>query len=436
MNIGVPFTDRIKSSLGSAGVVGFFAEDVATLAIMRTTVCEDGKLLACNMPGSYDLSKRFRLLANSKFSDTYPTGPNVDPTVVLQDGIADGPMYRAIESGTILTRTSPVARLLLEECAEFSVAEGVRSRGRWTTPVGVTIVELHHAPKAISHPTLRTRVSGLMDFLPLAASAAASAACVLKEDWVSFGVISLGVLTSAIASATLSSGVLTFDHPIAASGAPSGDGLLIGDRDVVILKGEEDAVNSVTRSRFSLHFNSEFAYKMLGVSSALYGVQFLAQLLLVPQGTLYGQAMFLGSVAASWLYSSHIASRDNGKVLRRVLMESVLRKPDMRKYILGTRTAMVVFAMLVLKPEDLEKQMNELLPNDTRVWRLWKETILGRLKSGEKLASLKTNTPKLHDDWDMDEISLVRNLFEDAAAAEETYEDEAKYENQNDEAES
>lgn len=421
MDLGIPISERLKSSLGSAGVAGFFADDVVTLALVRASVFERrGWAGWCNMPGSYDLSKRLRILSNSKFSDTILTGANVDPSIIFQQDVANGPMYRAAHSGTVLTRTGHVARLLEEECAELVPVDV--SNGRRTTPVGVTIVELHHAPKAITHPKLHHRASNFLAILPVAISGAASVACALEEDWVSFAMIALGMVTSGLASTALGSAMLTFDHPIAASGAPSGDGFLMGNREVVIVKGEEDAVNTITRGRFSLSFKSHGAYNMVGVSSVLFGIQFLAQLLLVPQGTLYGQTMFLGSLAASWLYSSRVAALDNGKIQRKVLIDTILEKPRMRKYVLGTRTSMAVFTLLVLKPDNVERQLDELLPNDTKVWKIWKENVVRRLKSGEKLQSLASDDVKVHEDLSADELSLLQTLYKDVAAAEQTYE--------------
>ena len=40
MDLGIPISERLKSSLGSAGVAGFFADDVVTLALVRASVFE------------------------------------------------------------------------------------------------------------------------------------------------------------------------------------------------------------------------------------------------------------------------------------------------------------------------------------------------------------------------------------------------------------
>ncbi|EGO02086.1 hypothetical protein SERLA73DRAFT_177821 [Serpula lacrymans var. lacrymans S7.3] len=99
-----------------------------------------------------------------------------------------------------------------------------------------------------------------------------------------------------------------------------------------------------------------------------------------------------------------------------MLIEKILKKPTMRKYQLGTRTSMVVFVILVLGPQEPKKLLEELLPNDTKVWREWKATILKRL--GKRDLELRFQK----DDWDIttfsaDEKELLETLYGDAEAA-------------------
>lgn len=223
--------------------------------------------------------------------------------------------------------------------------------------------------------------------------------------------ILLGIVSSGLSCFVIGSGKFTFVRPDSAPGAPPGDGLLMTDKEIVVLKGSEDAVNAITRGRFSLRYINEPEYSNIGLCSILLTVQFLAQLLLIPQGTLFGQIMFLTSLAFSWGYNSWLSSLDKEEVQRDMLIEKVLKKPSMKKYQLGTRTAMVVFVILALAPEEPNKLLEELLPNDTKVWREWKATILRRLGAG-----------KLHfqqDDWDIstfsvDEKKLLKTLYGDA----------------------
>ncbi|EGO20227.1 hypothetical protein SERLADRAFT_452932 [Serpula lacrymans var. lacrymans S7.9] len=159
----------------------------------------------------------------------------------------------------------------------------------------------------------------------------------------------------------------------------------------------------------------------IGLCSLLLTVQFLAQLLLIPQGTLFGQIMFLTSLAFSWGYNSWLSSLDKAKLQRDMLIEKVLNKPPMKKYELGTRTAMVVFVILALgkQLEEPRKLLESLLPNDTKVWKRWKDTVLERLKMGGEICFQK-------DEWDVEgysesERNLLKTLYEDAEAAWRTH---------------
>jgi len=178
-------------------------------------------------------------------------------------------------------------------------------------------------------------------------------------------------------------------------------------------------VNSITRGRFSLRFQSEPQYKNIGWCSILLTIQFLAQLLLIPQGSLFGQIMFVSSLGVSWAYNSWLSSLDKEKIQKEILLNNVLGQPKVTKYYFGTRTSMVVFVLLVLQPEDPSKILNELLPNDTKVWRKLKSTIVERLLNKEKLHFEAA-------DWDIDgfthdERTLLETLYGDAQSAYEGY---------------
>ena len=281
--------------------------------------------------------------------------------------------------------------------------------------VGVTIAELNHVPAPQMYPKRINAYSPVFASIPISVSIGTCVACGVFEDWYLFSLILLGILTSGIACLVIGSGKFVFTHPDPAKGSPPGDGILSSDKEIVLLKGAEGAVNSITRGRFSLSFDSEPQYQNIGWCSVLLTIQFIAQLLLVPQGSLFGQIMFVISLGVSWFYNSWLSSLDKEKIQRDILLDSVLDKPVLTKYSLGTRTTMVVFVLLVLQPEDPTKILNELLPNDTKVWIQWKETIVRRLLSKEKLEFVDA-------DWELDgfsqqERSLLETLYGDTQAA-------------------
>ncbi|KAF9226907.1 hypothetical protein BS17DRAFT_512275 [Gyrodon lividus] len=399
-------------TLDTSGVAGVFGGDEAVSAMATVHVYENRRWLGWyNTPGSYQIAKRYGLLAKSRFFDGFFPGVHTDPATLFELDGWKGPKFRAAHSGTIIDETSHLAALFMKESESL---EGKVIEGRKTQSVGVTVAELKHVPAPQMYPKRINAYSPVFASIPISVSVGACAACAVFGDWFSFSLILLGILTSGISCLVIGSGKFTFTHPDPAKGSPPGDGILTG-KDIVLLKGEEGAVNSITRGRFSLQFASEPYYRNIGWCSVLLTIQFVAQLLLVPQGSLFGQIMFVASLGVSWAYNSWLSSLDKEKIQRDILLNNVLGKPRLTKYILGTRTSMVVFVLLVLQSEEPAKILEELLPNDTKVWRTWKSTVLKRLLDKEKIQFGVA-------DWDIDgfshqEKALLETLYGDAQSA-------------------
>lgn len=209
--------------------------------------------------------------------------------------------------------------------------------------------------------------------------------CAFIRDWYCLAIILFGVVSSGLSCFVIGLGTLRFKHPPPARGAPPGDGVLeSGGSELVIVKGPEGAINAVTRGHFSLDYDSKPKYHSIGVCSMLLTLQFIVQLLLIPQSSLHGQLFFLATLACAWAYNSYLASFDRAGIQRAILSEQVLelKEGQLKRYRLGTRTSMVTFALLLLAParEDaLTRVLNDLLPNDTEVWRVWKSEVLARI---------------------------------------------------------
>ena len=405
--------DQSNFSLDTSGVAGVFGGDEAVSAMATVHVYENRRWLGWyNTPGSYQIAKRYGLLAKSRFFDGFFPGVHTDPATLFELDGRKGPKFRAAHSGTIIEESGHLAALLVKECAS---REGQVVEGRKTQAIGVTIAELNHVPAPQMHPRRINAYSPVFASIPIAVSVGTCVACGVFEDWYSFSLILLGILTNGISCLVIGSGKFVFTHPDPAKGSPPGDGILSSDKELVVLKGAEGAVNSITRGRFYLSFASEPQYNNIGWCSVLFTIQFIAQLLLIPQGSLFGQIMFVASLGVSWVYNSWLSSLDKEKIQRDILLNSVLEKPVLAKYTLGTRTTMVVFVLLVLQPEEPTEILNELLPNDTKVWRQWKESIVRRLLNKEKLEFGDA-------DWELDgfnvqERSLLETLYGDAQAA-------------------
>ncbi|KAF8549714.1 hypothetical protein OG21DRAFT_1420922 [Imleria badia] len=405
--------DKSKFTLDTSGVAGVFGGDEAVSAMATVHVYENRQWFGWyNSPGSYQIARQYGRLSRSRFFDGFFPGVHTDPATLFEFDGWKGPKFRAAHSGTIIEETGHLGALFMKECA---AREGMVVEGRKTQPVGVTIAELNHIPAPQMYPRRISAYSPVFASIPISVSIGTCVACGVFEDWYLFSLILLGIFTSGIACLVIGSGKFVFTHPDPAKGSPPGDGILSSDKEIVLLKGAEGAVNSITRGRFSLSFSSEPKYQNIGWCSVLLTIQFIAQLLFVPQGSLFGQIMFVTSLGVSWLYNSWLSSLDKEKIQRDILLDSVLEKPVLTKYSLGTRTTMVIFVLLVLHPEDPTKILNELLPNDTKVWKQWKETIMRRLLNKEKFDFVDA-------DWELDgfsqqEKSLLETLYGDARAA-------------------
>ncbi|KAF8129030.1 hypothetical protein EV363DRAFT_1432897 [Boletus edulis] len=107
-----------------------------------------------------------------------------------------------------------------------------------------------------------------------------------------------------------------FTHPEPAKGSPAGDGILGSDKEIVLLRGTEGAVNSITRG-----------------------------------GSPFVSLMLLASIGVSALYNAWLSSFDKEKINRKLLFQRVLASPTLTKYTLVTHTTAVVFMLLVSQPQ-------------------------------------------------------------------------------------
>ncbi|KAG6329544.1 hypothetical protein ID866_9544 [Astraeus odoratus] len=301
------------------------------------------------------------------------------------------------------------------ECAE---SRGEVIKTRQTQPLGVAIVDLPLASELNESPTLSQPLAPYYASAPILTSLGTCAAAGWYQDWFSFFMILLGTVVSGVSCLVIGSGEFLFTHPEPAIGSPPGDGILSSEEGIILLRREEGAVNAVTRGRFSLLFKSRDASRNIRLCSIFLVMQSIAQLILIPQSSLFGQLMFVASLAVSWAYNLWLGSFDNKKVQREILLK-VLSKPKITKFVLGTRTSTAVFTLLVLNLTNPEHLMDVLLPSNTRVWNKWKATIINKLKNHCELEFDSSN-------WDGttfsdSEKSLLKTFFKDAQEAYEGF---------------
>ena len=239
-----------KFTLDASGVAGFFGGEEAISAMATVHLFHGRRWLGWyNSPGSYTIAKRFGQLASTRVWDGLFPGPNETPAVSFGLDGRQGPKYVATLSGTEM-QTGHLGYLTMMKAKD---EKGLKSiAGRETAPSNVAYLELKEVKYDGGVPK-RNHGNALVAFIPVTISFAGCIMCAMVADWYSFAMILLGIVSSGIACLVIGSGELTLDtvrKP--APGAPPGDGMLIGDDTVIVVKGAEKDVNAITKGKFVL----------------------------------------------------------------------------------------------------------------------------------------------------------------------------------------
>jgi hypothetical protein len=403
-------------NLDSSGIAGFFGGDEAISAMATVHVYEGRKWLGWyNPPGSYLVARTYGRLADSKLWNALFPGVRSDPATLFGFDGRRGPEFFGSLSGTRLLDTGHTGYLFMKKC-RFLTTKTVE--GRVTSPCTVTITELESSPELeIDAPNPITWSQTLITCLCILSSVGACAICGMFEDWYCFSMILLGILSNGLSCFVIGSGILKFHHPNPAKDSRPGDGFLYGNSsEFAVVRGEERAVNSITRGRFSLEYAGDPAYTAIGIATMLLTAQFLLQLLLIPQGTLFGQIMFLSTLAISWAYNCYLSSLDQELIQADILAIKVLNNPPMTGFRLGTQTSAAVFVALTLQAPNPGDIFDQLLP-DNETWRIWKRVVVEKMKRGEALSFNEVD----FDGVVKEERSLLEIFFGDAADAYKGY---------------
>ncbi|KAG0702441.1 hypothetical protein DFH29DRAFT_875205 [Suillus ampliporus] len=421
-----PIQDTDVFSLDASGVAGFFGAEEAITAMTTVHLYRGRRWLGWyNSPGSYNIANEFGKISRSRLWDGLFPGPNDNPAVAFKLDVKTGPKYIGSRSGTVIQQTGHLAHLLTQETDDLPPDTLPSTRKTSVSQISIVTVpeisyeSLHVQTMSIHHAVLAS--------FPILISLTTCILSALVADWYCFAMILLGIVSSGVTCFVVGSGKLkiaTVETP--AQGSPPGDGMLLTQKGVVILKGKEKDVNAITKGRFSLQLKGEPVYRAVGLCSLLLKVQFLLQLLLIPQGSLFGQVMFLTSIVASWAYNSFLASLEKEKIQRELFCRSIGLHPQAtHSYQLGTRTSMAAFACFVLcegLPRPLKgiepiKILREFLPNETPVWQKWREQVVAQVEKEEDESDIlqpgNVDMTGLSDD----EQTLLKTLLQDAKDA-------------------
>jgi hypothetical protein len=398
----IVYLDKSRFTLDASGVAGFFGGAEAASAMATVHICKNRKYMGWyNSPGSYEIAKRYGLITKFGF---FFGGGHADPAELLAlfelDG-RKGPQFLRVHSGNVIPQTDHLAAIFMKECASPECPIAL-SEGR--QPVGITIAELDSCPgnKMVLKPLPTPWDSRVLATLPIIVSVGTCVMCAVVADWYSSSLILLGIIANGVSCLVIGSVKLEFTRPrLAGESDPETpsrsdvkshrvSGILITDTDIVLLKGREDAAMAIARGKFAFPTTSSSRsfHKYIGWCSILLLIQFIAQLLLIPQGSLFGQIMFVTSLGVSWGYNLWLCSLDKAGVQQKILLKAILKLKgdDVKKYRLDNWPAMVVFVLLTLVLEDdeiNERELNtvlDVLVEDTNdVWGIWKSVVLKQL---------------------------------------------------------
>ncbi|KAG0703842.1 hypothetical protein DFH29DRAFT_408839 [Suillus ampliporus] len=427
MSIYMPL-NKASFTLDTSGVMGFFGGEEALSAMSTVHLYQGRRWLGWyNSPGSYTVAKKFGQLAKSRFWDGIFPGPNPTPEEMFGlDGL-NGPRFIGVFSGTDMTTTGHFAYLTAQMANEAQMTKETKELippgGRKTSSCSLSIIDVDKNEKQGGKVPRMKVYHALCAVIPIASSLAACLACAFVRDWLGFGLIVLGMASSGLSCFVIGSGKLHFQFSEPSLYAPRGDGLLLMRNDIVILRGAEKDVTSITKAKFVLDMGSDEEFNTVGVCSLLLLSQFLIQLLLVPRATLFGQIMFLSSLAVSWGYNSFLSSLEKEKIQTDLLWKS-LDEPHITKLVLPNRGSQAAYTCFVLHADvDMSKKssanfkpkkiLEYMIPNDTRVWEAWREHVARQVLSKETTKSFKPDK-ELIGDLEEEEQQLLREMLDDA----------------------
>ncbi|KAF8960937.1 hypothetical protein BDZ97DRAFT_1277273 [Flammula alnicola] len=384
--------------LDASGIAGFLGgeESFAAMSSVQLLRWRQG-LGWYNFPGSVVVARKYGTIPRSPFWNGVFPGENVDPATLLGLDGKTGPKYMAVQSGTLLKTTGHLAHLIASHCKDVEIPPDhlVGIEPSSSAPrVSVTIVEFRDFTEndfkkmdEESYPNCKIPVAyfqqsnwRLATIVIILNIVAAFAARFFLSDWFTFSAIVVGMLCNGASCVVLGSGSLRIDRRQTLPDSPPADGLFSGSESegIILLKGSEAIISTITRGKFHLNYPDEPKYHTIGAISLALTTQFLAQLFLLPQAPLIGQILFLSTFIISWAYNAYLASMDREQ-LQFELLNKVVMEPKFSKYAFPKWTSAVAASAFYLKPNDPRRVLDELIPNNTPVWNEWKDRVVGAI---------------------------------------------------------
>ncbi|KAG1802050.1 uncharacterized protein HD556DRAFT_1438093 [Suillus plorans] len=332
----------------------------------------------------------------------------------------EGPQYIASRSGTVMPHTRHLAYVLNKSNWEGKECKPVPV-GQRNSPTPMQLIIVDFKKKVLTeNDTLPPRSSrhSSLSMIASATSIAACAICASVEDWLSFKMILLGIISSGITSFIMSIGHITLERLKPAHGAPRGDGMLLSDSRIVILRGNEEDVNAVTKGKLRLELKGGGYTVLLCAFIAL--LQVTLQVVFMPFGSLPGQLMFLLSLLVSGVCNLYLSTNEDD--VKSSALIALLNTPEVKTYQAHSRAAAATLASLALCWESStppRQVLRAIIPIRQRAWKAWSEFIVENIR--EKRTHYVWGENKSTKRLDEEESKLLHALIDDAHAAHDQY---------------
>jgi len=330
----------------------------------------------------------------------------------------EGPKYIASQSGTVMEHTCHLAHVLNN--SNWSECTPVGQRFS-STPMQLMIIDIGEVPtEDTTLPPRSSRYSSL-SIIASIASIAACAMCARVEDWSSFAMILLGIVSSGVTSFVMSTGKITLTQLSAGDAAPPGDGMLLSDSRIVILRGREEDVNAVTKGKLRLKLKGgRYTLPLcafIGLSQAT------LQLIHMPSASLPGQIMFLLSLLVSGGCNLYLSAKKHD--VQSSALIALLNTPKVKTYQTNSRTTAAVLACLALcwksgTPPILVFQ--NIVPIQTKPWKALLKLLDKNIEEKNTLFTIGDDDDDDDDnDLTIEEGQRLEELIGDAQAAYQRY---------------
>lgn len=202
--------------------------------------------------------------------------------------------------------------------------------------------------------------------------------------WYPFVPTLLGIVVRGLAYLCIGTGEVVFRYPKPLAGSPPGDGILGDDQDFILLQGNREIVNAITRGEFFLSFQKwKHSRLAIQVCSTLFHAHAIVQVFCFPQSDLFGKVVVIIPIFITWAYHLWLAWFDEARI-QQAVFDKVVGQPILNRFAFSNRTSAVAFllsaAYVRCQPledhERLEGILDALLPPNTPEWKFWKAAIV------------------------------------------------------------